>query len=124
MRYVMFMIPAVHGTDGADEMPSAEMMKYNSELAEAGILEALNGLHPPGLGVRLLFGPEGPVASSTRSEGAVGRYWIIDVDSHEAAVAWASRCPAQDGDILELRRIQEIENSPEDARGAASGLDI
>ena len=128
MRYVMFMIPAVYGTDAADELPSVEMieqmMKYNSALADAGILESLNGLHPPSLGVRLEFGDDGPRVAGVGGAGAVGGYWILDVDSHEAAVAWVRRCPALPGDVLELRRIQELEDFPPDAQEAASGLDL
>ena len=123
MRYVMFMIPAVYATDAADEMPSPdmidEMMKYNAELAEAGVLESLNGLHPPSHGLRVTFGHEGSQVASIDADGAVGGYWILDVDSHEAAVAWAKRCPALPGDVLELRRIQEIEEFPADVQEVA-----
>lgn len=126
MRYVLFMIPAAYGTDAADEMPSPEMidemMRYNAELADAGVLESLNGLHPPSSGLRLTFGPEGPVTDSTANEGAVGGYWILNVDSHEAAAAWARRCPAQEGDVLELRRIQELEDFGPEVADMASGL--
>jgi hypothetical protein len=128
MRYVMFMIPAVYATDAQDELPSVEMieamMNYNAELADAGILESLNGLHPPSLGVRLAFGPDGAEVGGVPADGAVGGYWIINVESHEAAVAWARRCPALPGDVLELRRIQAIEDFPPEAQRAASGLDL
>lgn len=128
MRYVMFMIPAVYGTENADPMPSAEMvakmMAYNSDLAHAGVLESLNGLHPPGQGVRLQFGADGASMVNTEVEGAVGGYWILKVESHEAAVAWAKRCPAMPGDVLELRRIQEIEDFPEDVQEVLTDFDI
>ncbi len=128
MRYLMLMIPAVYATDAADEMPSPEMidamMTYNAELADAGILEALNGLHPPGLGVRVTFGEGGPVTTSVDPDGSIGGYWILNVDSHEAAVAWARRCPALPGDVLELRRIQEIEELPADVQDLVAGFDL
>ncbi len=128
MRYVMLMIPAVYGTDAADELPSAQMiqkmMKYNSDLAHAGVLESLNGLHPPSQGVRFQFGGDGPSMVNTEVEGAVGGYWILKVESHEAAVAWAKRCPAMPGDVLELRRIQEIEDFPQDVQDSIVDFDI
>lgn len=128
MRYVMFMIPAVYGTDAADEMPSPEMveamMTYNAQLADAGMLESLNGLHPPAEGVRVAFGPDGPAVTAIESRGAVGGYWILNVSSHEAAVEWARRCPALPGDVLELRRIQEIEDFPQDVQAVLSEFDI
>jgi hypothetical protein len=127
MRYVMFMIPAVYGTDD-DPMPSAEMveamMNYNAELADAGVLESLNGLHPPAAGIRLTFDADGPHMTSTETAGAVGGYWVLNVDSHEAAVAWARRCPALPGDVLELRRIQELEDFPEDLQDVLEQYDV
>ena len=98
MQYVMFMIPSVYGSADADEMPSPEMvdamMTYNQELADAGVLESLNGLHPPTAGVQVRFGADGSSVSEMESAGAVGGYWILNVSSHEAAVEWARRCPA------------------------------
>jgi hypothetical protein len=128
MRYVMFMIPAVYATDAVDELPSPDMidtmMRYNAELAEAGVLESLNGLHPPSHGLRVAFGPGAPRVESVEADGAIGGYWILDVDSHEAAVAWAKRCPALPGDVLELRRIQEIEEFPADVQDVVAGYDL
>jgi hypothetical protein len=128
MRYVMFMIPAVYGTDDADPMPSAEMvaqmMAYNAELADAGILESLNGLHPPSRGVRVTFSEDGAAVVAAESQGAVGGYWVLNVDSHEAAVEWAKRCPALPGDTLELRQIQEIEDFPDDVQEVLGDFDI
>ncbi|MCU0278306.1 MAG: YciI family protein [Candidatus Nanopelagicales bacterium] len=128
MRYVMFMIPAVYGTDDTDPMPSAEMvakmMAYNSELADAGILESLNGLHPPSRGVRVSFSEDGAAVGAADAQGAIGGYWVLEVDSHEAAVEWAKRCPALPGDTLELRRIQEIEDFPDDVQEVLGDFDI
>lgn len=127
MRYIMFMIPAVYGTD-AEPMPSAEeveaMMNYNAALAEAGVLESLNGLHPPTAGVRLTFGPEGPQTSASPVAGAVGGYWVLNVKDHAAALEWAQRCPAMAGDVLELRRIQEIEDFDEDVQEVLEKFDL
>lgn len=123
----MFMIPAVYGSDD-DPMPTAEqvesMMNYNAELADAGVLESLNGLHPPAAGVRLEFGDEGAEVAVPSAQGAVGGYWILNAESHEAAVEWARRCPAMPGDVLELRRIQEIEDFDEDVQDVLEKYDL
>jgi hypothetical protein len=54
MRFMMLMIPAGYQSAAPDAMPSAEavqaMMKYNEELKKAGVLLALDGLHPPSSG--------------------------------------------------------------------------
>ncbi len=52
MKFMMLMIPAVyHGNMKLDNfIPPADMVekmtKYNDELAKAGLLGELNGLHP------------------------------------------------------------------------------
>lgn len=121
MRYVMFMIPAAYGTQAADVAPSMEMidamMAYNAELADAGILEVVEGLHPPSRGVRLEFDGVEARPADVAAQGAVGGFWIINVESHEAAQAWASRCPALSGDVIELRRIEELDDLPQGATG-------
>jgi hypothetical protein len=35
------------------------------------------------------------------------------VKSKDEALAWAARCPAGDGDVIEVRQIQEITDFPE-----------
>ena len=57
MRFMMIMIPNI--PDEADWSPSPEavsaMSRYNEELAKAGILLSLDGLHPAGKGARVSF---------------------------------------------------------------------
>jgi hypothetical protein len=47
---------------------------------------------------------------------------MIDVRSREEAIEWALRCPAGDNDIIEIRRVHEISEFPEDVQKAAAGL--
>jgi hypothetical protein len=42
----------------------------------------------------------------------IGGFWMIQVKSKAEAVEWARRCPMSDGDIIELRQVQDL---PEDA---------
>ena len=42
----------------------------------------------------------------------MGGYWLIQAKSQEEAVQWALRCPAGEGDIIEIRRVQEMNNLP------------
>lgn len=131
MRYMMLMIPGVYqGTNGqkagADFAPSAEMvekmMKYNEELAKTGALISLDGLHPPATGARVSFSrgkvsvTDGPFVESKE---ALGGYWIIQVNSRKEAIEWARRCPALDGDIIEIRQVFELSEFPEDVQKAA-----
>ena len=73
------------------------MMKYNEALQKAGVLLALDGLHPPSMGARVSFPggkpkvTDGPFAEAKE---VLGGYWMIQVKSKEEAIEWASRCPA------------------------------
>ena len=119
MRFMMLMIPKGYEQAEATALPSAEMiaamMKYNEALAKAGVLLALDGLHPPAAAVRFRFSggratvTDGPFAEAKET---VGGYWMIQVRSREEAIAWASRCPAADGDVIELRQVQEMSEFP------------
>ena len=87
------------------------MGKYNEELTKAGIVLALDGLHPSQKGARIKFsGGKGTATDGPFAEAKelLGGYWMIQVKSKEEAVAWALRCPAQDGDVIEVRQVFEV----------------
>lgn len=124
MRFMMLMIPGV--TDEADWSPSAEevaaMSAYNEELRKAGVLLALDGLHPGSKGARVAFSGGKPTVTDgpfTEAKELVGGYWLIDVKSKEEAVEWASRCPAGDGDVIEVRQVFELSDFPPEVQEAA-----
>jgi len=52
----------------------------------------------------------------------LGGYWIIQVGSKREAIEWASRCPAQDNEVIEIRQVQELADFPEDVQKAAAGF--
>jgi hypothetical protein len=131
MRFMMLMIPKVYqGAKGrrieADFTPGAnaveKMKRFNEELAKAGALIALEGLHPPKNGARVSF--RGGKARVTvgpfkESRGIIGGYWLIQARSKDEALEWARRCPAEDGDVIEIRQVFESSDWPEDTRKAA-----
>ena len=57
----------------------------------------------------------------SEAKEVLGGYWLIQVKSREEAIEWASRCPAQNGDIIEVRRVQEFSDFPPDVQKAAMG---
>jgi hypothetical protein len=129
MRFMMLMIPGGYATAAPDVMPSGEavqaMMKYNEELKRAGVLLALDGLHPPSVGARVSFkGGKSAVTNGPFAEvnEVLGGYWMIDVRSREEAIEWARRCPAGENDVIEVRRVQEMSDFPEDVQKAAEGF--
>jgi hypothetical protein len=119
MRFMMIMVPKP--MDDANWGPTpeavAKMTKYNDELTKAGVLLALEGLHPSSKGARVSFG-EGKAAVTdgpfTEAKEMVGGFWLIQAKSKEEAVEWATRCPAGDGDMIEVRQVYEMADySPE-----------
>ncbi len=127
MRFMMIMIPKVYQkAPDPDFLPDpkavAAMTKYNDALTKAGVLLALDGLQPPAKAKRVKFSggkprvTDGPFAEAKE---VVGGYWLIQVKSKEEAVEWASRCPASDGDIIELRQVFEMSDFPPETQKAA-----
>jgi hypothetical protein len=129
MRFMMLMIPSGYQTATTGTMPAADavsaMMKYNAALKEAGVLIALDGLHPPSMGARVSFSGGKPMVTDgpfTEAKEVLGGYWMIDVKSRDEAIAWARRCPASDHDIIEIRQVHEMSNFPADVQEAAAGF--
>ena len=115
MRFMMLMIPKGYETAAPGTVPDAKavsaMMKYNEELQKAGVLVALDGLHPPSMGARVSFAggkpkvTDGPFAEAKE---VLGGYWMIQVKSREEAIEWAKRCPGSDNEMIEIRQVQEM----------------
>ena len=129
MRFMMLMIPGGYASAAPDAMPSAEavevMMKYNEELKRAGVLLALDGLHPPSSGARISFKGGKPLVTDgpfAEVKEVLGGYWVIDVRSREEAIEWARRCPAGENDVIEVRRVQEMSDFPEDVQKVLEGF--
>ena len=129
MRFMLLMIPkgyesAAPGT-APDAASVAAMMKFNQALQQAGVLLALDGLHPPSMGARVSFEggkprvTDGPFAEAKE---VLGGYWLIQVRSKDEAVAWASRCPAGENEVIEVRQVQELADFPPEVQRAAAGL--
>jgi hypothetical protein len=124
MRFMMLMYPGID-TDPESWQPSADdvaaMTAYNEELSKAGVLLSLDGLRPPVDGARIRFGGGTPTVTDgpfAEAKEVVGGYWLIQASSKEEAVEWASRCPAADADFIEVRRVYELEDFPEDVQEA------
>jgi len=129
MRFMMLMIPKGYENAAPGTMPDPKaveaMMKYNKSLQQAGVLLALDGLHPPSVGARISFSggkpkvTDGPFAEAKE---VVGGYWMIQVKSKEEAIEWAKRCPASDTEVIELRQVLEFADFTPDIQEAAAGF--
>jgi len=130
MRFMMIVIPKGYGSAAPDAVPSAaavaKMMEYNKALQKAGVLLALDGLFPPSTGARVSYADgkatvtDGPFAEAKE---VIGGYWIIQVRSREEAIEWAKRAPMANNEVIEVRRIHEMSDFPEDVQKAAEGFE-
>src|SRR5258708_2524041 len=129
MRFMMLMIPKGYEKAEPGAMPDAKaveaMMNYNESLQKAGVLLALDGLHPPSMGARVSFSGGKPRVTDgpfTEAKEVLGGYWVIQVKSKEEAVEWAKRCPGSDNEVIEIRQVQEFSDFPADVQQAAAGF--
>ena len=87
------------------------MGAYNATLAEAGILELVQGLLPsPRDSRRIVFHDSGPPSLQSGPFPAnelVAGLWIVKVKDLDEALAWAVKCPFKGGHVTEVRRIAE-----------------
>jgi hypothetical protein len=129
MRFMMLMIPKGYEKAAPGTVPDAKavaaMMSYNELLQKAGVLLALDGLHPPSMGARVSFAGGKPKVTDgpfTEAKEVVGGYWMIQVKSRDEAIQWAARCPASDNEVIEIRQVQELADFPPDVQKAAAGF--
>lgn len=123
MQFMMLMIPAVYQGGkkvGSDFVPDPKQMeamaKFNEELGKAVKIISVNGLLPLATGARVAFGNGKP----TVTEGAhieatevLGGYWLVEAKSKEELVEWAKRCPADEGDAIEIRSVFDAATNTE-----------
>ena len=90
-----------------------EMGKYNEELMKAGVLLALDGLHPSSKGARVKFSGksrtviDGPF---TETKELVAGFSILQVKSLEEAIEWVKRGPHAGDSEVEIRQVFEMED--------------
>ena len=115
---VMVMVKATQESE-AGKMPSqqllTDMMTFNEELVNAGVMLAGEGLHPSSKAKRVHFSgakrtvTDGPFAETKE---LIAGYWIWKVNSMEEAVEWVKKCPnPMNGDSdIDIRPIFEAED--------------
>jgi hypothetical protein len=96
-----------------DPQLMADMGKYNEELIKAGIVLAMDGLHPSSKGARVKFSGksitvvDGPF---TEAKELIAGFWIWKLKSLEEAIEWVKRAPCSPGDEIEIRQVGEMED--------------
>ena len=115
MKFMMLMIPAVY--QGGKKLDSGfvpdpkkveQMGRFNQEMGKALKILDLNGLHPQAKGARVSFAKGKPTVTDgpfIEAKEVLGGYWIVEAGSKEEVVKWVEKCPADDGDTIEVRQI-------------------
>jgi len=115
MQFMMLMIPAVYQGGKRvdpgfvpDPKKVEQMMRFNEELGQVFKILSLNGLHPVNTGARVSFSngkttvTDGPFIETKE---VLGGYWLIEAPSKAEVVQWTQRCPAEEGDVIEIRQV-------------------
>ena len=120
MKFMMLMIPAVYraGTKVdpgfvPDPEKVDEMGRFNDEMAKSVKILSLNGLHPVAIGARVSFAQGKPIVTDgpfIETKEVLGGYWLVEAKSKDEVTKWAQRCPASDGDVIEIRQVFEPED--------------
>jgi hypothetical protein len=119
MRFMMLVKASKDSEAGA--LPSKELLaamgQFNEEMAKAGVLLAGEGLQASSKGARITFSgskrsvTDGPFAETKE---LLAGFWMIQVKSKAEAIAWASRVPFTDGEVVEVRQVFEASDFPAD----------
>ncbi|MDI3331543.1 MAG: YciI family protein [Micrococcus sp.] len=121
MKYMMIMRDTDEAIEAARQVPFEDILnamgRYNEELINAGVMMAGEGLTEPQEGFVVDFGVDPPRITDGpygTTESQFNGFWIIQVDSREEAEEWARRCPLGPGSKLEMRRLQDTADFPQD----------
>ena len=91
---------------------------FIEEMMKAGVLLGAEGLDDPGRGAVVDFSGEAPVVTDGpygETKELFGGYFMLDVASKQEAVEWAKRIPAVTGSKIEIRRVPEEDEVPQDS---------
>ena len=115
MRFMVIIKATKESEEGAlpDPQFMADMGKYNEELIKAGIVLAMDGLHPSSKGARVKYSGksctviDGPF---TETKELIAGFWIWQVKSLEEAIEWVKRSPRSGDSEVEIRQVFEMED--------------
>jgi hypothetical protein len=118
MRFMVIVKATPESEKGAlpDPQLLLDMGKFNEELIKAGVVLAMDGLHPSSKGARVKFSGnsitvvDGPF---TEAKELVAGFWLWQVKSLEEAIEWVKRAPfcSPTGEsVIEIRQVFEMED--------------
>lgn len=126
MRFMLLMYPGFDQPIEDANVPVelfAEMDKLNKRMSDAGVMLAGDGLHPSKEGARVSYrnNDKTPVVTDgpfAESKEILGGYWLIEAASLEEAIGWASQVPVMGTEMIEVRRVYDLADFPQDIQDA------
>ncbi|KQX07880.1 MULTISPECIES: YciI family protein [unclassified Leifsonia] len=121
MKYMLIMRGTDEAYEAYKEMPFEEVIaamgRYNEELIKAGVLLAGEGLTDASEGFVVDFASETPLVTDGpygETKELFNGFWILEVSSKEEAAEWAKKVPLGPGSFIEVRRVTELSDFPQD----------
>jgi hypothetical protein len=121
MRYMLIMRSTPEAEKAMENVDFTEIIaamgRYNESLIKAGVLLAGEGLAGPDEGFVVDFSSDPPVVTDgpyTEAKELFNGFWILEVSSIEEARQWAQKAPLGPGVKLEVRRVTEVDDFPQD----------
>jgi hypothetical protein len=121
MRYMLIMRSTPEAEKAMENVDFNEVIaamgRYNEELIKAGVLLAGEGLSPQEEGFVVDFSADPPLVTDgpyTEAKELFNGFWVLGVSSKQEAKQWAAKAPLGPGVTLEVRRVTEVEDFPQD----------
>jgi hypothetical protein len=121
MKYMLIMRSNDQAVEDYENLDFTEVIAamgaYNESLIKAGVLLGGEGLTDAKEGFVVDFDSTPPVVTDGpygETKELFNGFWIIQAASPEEAAEWAKRCPLGPGSKLEVRRVTELEDFPQD----------
>ena len=121
MKYMLIMRSNDQAVEDYENLDFTEVIAamgaYNESLIKAGVLLGGEGLTDAKEGFVVDFDSTPPVVTDGpygETKELFNGFWIIQASSPEEAAEWAKRCPLGPGSKLEVRRVTELEDFPQD----------
>lgn len=102
---------AIEGGALPTEQMFKDMIKFNEELVNAGVMIGGEGLHPAKEGTTVTFKDGKATVTEGATPNLIVGYWLWKVDSVDEAIDWVKRIPnaKDEHGSIEIRQIFETE---------------
>ena len=102
---------AIEGGALPTEQMFKDMIKFNEELVNAGVMIGGEGLHPAKEGTTITYKDGKPTVTKGATPNLIAGFWLWKAKSLDEALEWVNRIPhaKDERGSIELRQIFETE---------------